>query len=155
MTDMDTLCQNLEAIWHEQIPLSKAMTMKIAHFRDHVLTTHAGLAPNVNVHGTAFAGSLYAIQALTGWGMMHLQLKLNDLNASIVIANGQIDYARPVAEDIHVTCGFGEHLEEFEKLFANQNAAGRRHRGWWIFRALCRAAESLTQIHCNAQADCN
>ena len=116
MTDMDTLCQNLEAIWHEQIPLSKAMTMKIEHFRDHVLTTHAGLGPNVNVHGTAFAGSLYAIQALTGWGMMHLQLKLNDLDASIVIANGQIDYAKPVAEDIHVTCSFGEHLEEFEKL---------------------------------------
>ena len=116
MTDMDTLCQNLEAIWHEQIPLSKAMTMKIENFRNHVLTTHAGLAPNVNVHGTAFAGSLYAIQALTGWGMMHLQLKLNDLDASIVIANGQIDYARPVAEDIHVTCSFGEHLKEFEKL---------------------------------------
>ena len=48
--------------------------------------------------------------------MMHLQLKLNDLDASIVIANGQIDYAKPVAEDIHVTCSFGEHLEEFEKL---------------------------------------
>ena len=116
MTDMDTLCQNLEAIWHEQIPLSKAMTMKIAHFRDHVLTTRAGLAPNVNVHGTAFAGSLYAVQALTGWGMMHLQLKLNDLHASIVIANGHIDYAKPVAEDIHVTCNFREHSEEFEKL---------------------------------------
>ena len=116
MTDMDALCQNLEAIWHEQIPLSKAMTMKIERFADHVLTTHAGLGPNVNVHGTAFAGSLYAIQALTGWGMMHLQLQLNKLDASIVIAKGQIDYAKPVAEDIKVSCSFGEHLQEFEKL---------------------------------------
>jgi thioesterase domain-containing protein len=116
MTDMDALCQNLEAIWHEQIPLSKAMTLTIEDFEDHILTTRAALAPNVNVHGTAFAGSLYAIQALTGWGMMHLQLKLNDLDASIVIASGQIDYAKPVAEDIRVRCSFGEHLDEFEKL---------------------------------------
>jgi thioesterase domain-containing protein len=64
------------------------------------------LAPNVNVHGTAFAGSLYAVQALTGWGMMHLQLQLHELDASIVIANGQIDYAKPVAEEIVVSCSF-------------------------------------------------
>ena len=39
--------------------------------------------------------------------MMHLQLQLHDLDASIVIANGQIDYAKPVAEEIVVTCSFG------------------------------------------------
>jgi thioesterase domain-containing protein len=68
------------------------------------------------VHGTAFAGSLYAIQALTGWGMMHLQLKLNVLDASIVIASGQINYAKPVAEDIFVRCSFGQHHDEMTKL---------------------------------------
>ena len=55
-------------------------------------------------------------QALTGWGMMHLQLKLNALDASIVIASGQINYAKPVGEDIAVRCSFGEHLAELEKL---------------------------------------
>ena len=72
----------------------------------------------MNVHGTAFAGSLYAIQALTGWGMMHLQLKLNALDASIVIASGQINYAKPVAQDIYVRCSFGEHAGEMTKLKA-------------------------------------
>ena len=65
-------CQQLQTIWHEQIPLSKAMQMQITDFDGDVLTTQASLEPNVNVHGTTFAGSLYAIQALTGWGMMHL-----------------------------------------------------------------------------------
>ena len=112
MTELGDLCTNLQTIWHEQIPLSKAMDMRIESFADHVLTCRASLGPNVNVHGTAFAGSLYAVQALTGWGMMHLQLQLNALDASIVIANGNIDYANPVAEDIVVQCAFGEHEAE-------------------------------------------
>ena len=112
------LCAELQTIWHQQIPLSQAMQMQIADFDGQVLTTEASLAPNVNVHGTAFAGSLYAIQALTGWGMMHLQLKLNALDASIVITSGQINYAKPVAQDIYVRCSFGEHAAEMTKLKA-------------------------------------
>lgn len=116
--DTQALCAELQTIWHQQIPLSQAMQMQIADFDGQVLTTEASLAPNVNVHGTAFAGSLYAIQALTGWGMMHLQLKLNALDASIVIASGQINYAKPVAQDIYVRCSFGEHAAEMTKLKA-------------------------------------
>lgn len=106
MTELQDLCTDLQTIWYQQIPLSKAMDMRIVDFADNTLTCCASLAPNVNVHGTAFAGSLYAVQALTGWGMMHLQLQLHELDASIVIANGQIDYAKPVAEEIVVSCSF-------------------------------------------------
>ena len=106
MTELHDLCTDLQAIWYQQIPLSKAMDMRIVDFADNTLTCCASLAPNVNVHGTAFAGSLYAVQALTGWGMMHLQLHLHELDAYIVIANGQIDYAKPVAEEIVVSCSF-------------------------------------------------
>ena len=116
--DNKALCAELQSIWHQQIPLSQVMQMQIADFDGQVLTTEASLAPNVNVHGTAFAGSLYAIQALTGWGMMYLQLKLNALDASIVIASGQINYAKPVAQDIHVRCIFGEHAGEMKYLKA-------------------------------------
>lgn len=106
MTELHDLCTDLQAIWYQQIPLSKAMDMRIVDFADNTLICCASLAPNVNVHGTAFAGSLYAVQALTGWGMMHLQLQLHELDASLVIANGQIDYAKPVAEEIVVSCSF-------------------------------------------------
>lgn len=87
-TDTKALCQQLQTIWHEQIPLSKAMQMQIKDFDGDLLTTRASLEPNVNVHGTA----------------------------SIVIASGQINYAKPVGEDIAVHCSFGEHLTEMEKL---------------------------------------
>lgn len=115
-SDTQALCQQLQQIWYEQIPLSAAMQMQISDFDGSVLTTRASLGPNVNVHGTAFAGSLYAIQALTGWGMMHLQLKLSAIDASIVIASGEILYAKPVAEDIFVRCDFGQHATEMETL---------------------------------------
>ena len=116
MTDLDTLCQTLQSLWHEQIPLSKAMDMRLISFEDNIMTTKSSLPPNVNVHGTAFAGSLYAIQALTGWGMMYAQLKLNGIDASIVIANGSIDYHKPVKQDIVASCDFGEHVEQMQTL---------------------------------------
>lgn len=116
MTELSDLCTNLQSIWHEQIPLSKAMDMHIVSFANDTLTCRASLAPNVNVHGTAFAGSLYAIQALTGWGMMYLQLQLHELDASIVIANGNIDYTKPVAEHIVVRCQFGQHAKTMQQL---------------------------------------
>ena len=116
MTELQDLCTDLQAIWYQQIPLSKAMDMRIVDFADNTLTCCASLAPNVNVHGTAFAGSLYAVQALTGWGMMHLQLQLHELDASIVIANGQIDYAKPVAEEIVVSCSFAGQEEAMYTL---------------------------------------
>ena len=125
MTELNDLCTNLQTIWHEQIPLSKAMDMQIVSFVDNTLTCRASLDPNVNVHGTAFAGSLYAVQALTGWGMMHLLLQLHELDASIVIANGNIDYAKPVAEDIVVRCSFGSQTEAMERL--KTTGKGRFH----------------------------
>ena len=50
----------LERRWHEEIPLSAAMGLKIVDGDDGALTLRAPLEPNRNVHGTGFAGSLYA-----------------------------------------------------------------------------------------------
>ena len=96
----------LERIWHREIPISAAMGIHIARFADDVLETRAALAPNVNVHGTAFAGSLYAIAALTGWGAVWLALARQGIDGHIVIADGNIQYARPVAAEIVARCAF-------------------------------------------------
>ena len=49
MTELQDLCTDLQAIWYQQIPLSKAMDMRIVDFADNTLTCCASLAPNVNV----------------------------------------------------------------------------------------------------------
>jgi thioesterase domain-containing protein len=107
MTDATS---QLEQIWHTEIPISAAMQIRIESFRDDVLELHAALAPNVNVHGTAFAGSLYAVAALTGWGLVWLKLKEHRLEGHIVIAEGAIRYERPVAEDIVARARFDSAL---------------------------------------------
>lgn len=102
MTD-DALL-TLADTWRDQIPITDAMALTPKRFEDHALYVQAALAPNVNVHGTAFAGSLYAIAALSGWGLVHLELGAAGLDGSIVIAEGQIAYQRPVQEDIVARC---------------------------------------------------
>ena len=115
---MKNLCIELERTWHGEIPISKAMGIRVADFANDQLVVRAELEPNINVHGTAFAGSLYAIAALCGWGMTWLQLKTRGIDASIVIADGKIHYERPVQEAIVATCAFSirDQADSFVRL---------------------------------------
>lgn len=95
----------LAETWRSGIPLTEAMRVTPQQFADETLTVAAELAPNVNVHGTAFAGSLYAVAALAGWGLVHLTLRRAGIDdAGIVIAEGRIRYLRPVQERILARC---------------------------------------------------
>jgi len=103
---MKLLCAELQRTWHAEIPISAAMAIEVVEFANDRLVVRAPLAPNINVHGTAFAGSLYAIAALCGWGMTWLQLKTRHIDGSIVIADGHIHYAAPVQQEIIASCRF-------------------------------------------------
>lgn len=89
-------CQQLQQIWHQTIPLSAYMQLTIAQFDGRELQTTAPLAPNKNLHDTMFAGAIYSLLTLTGWGMVWLQLKAAGLQGDIVLADANIRYVRPV-----------------------------------------------------------
>lgn len=114
--DRAALCDELTKVWYEEIPISGAMGVELESFEGNVLCVAADLGPNINLHGTGFAGSLYAINALCGWSMVHLQLQLRSLDASIVLADGRIKYARPVTERIVSVCDFGEQVSALDQL---------------------------------------
>lgn len=107
---MDAICAELQSTWHTDIPITAAMGTAIDAYASDELVVRAALAPNINVHGTAFAGSLYAIAALTGWGMAWLKLRESGIDAHIVLAEGRIEYLRAVAEDIVCRCRFDPEL---------------------------------------------
>ncbi len=86
-----------------------------------MLTTRTSLTPNTNTHGTAFAGSLYAIEALTAWGLLYLELLEAGFDASIIHANGNIEFAHPVKEDILAQASFVGH----EGIFATLRDTGK------------------------------
>lgn len=88
--------QALSQTWQQGIPLSEFMQLQVQSFDGHQLQCKAPLAPNKNPHQTMFAGSIYSMATLTGWGMVFLQLKALGLQGDIVLADAQIRYLAPV-----------------------------------------------------------
>lgn len=68
------------------------------------IAVRAPLPPNRNLHGTAFAGSLFSICVLTGWGMTWLALQQRGLAGVIVVADSRIRYRRAVNAEILCRC---------------------------------------------------
>ena len=89
---------------HSTIPISEKMGYEIVGISEAAIDTRAPLQLNINIHNTGFAGSLYSIAALTAWSLCHYAIALNQLDASLVIANANIDYFRPVESDIECHC---------------------------------------------------
>ena len=107
------LIDQLVATWHQTIPLSQFMQVNVVSFAlthdthinasssnallssDQLITT-APLSPNINLHNTMFAGSIYTLMTLTGWGMVWLQQKLAAVEGDIVLADAHIKYHAPV-----------------------------------------------------------
>lgn len=86
----------LQKTWHETIPLSNAMGLVIDSYNIQSLVTHADIQFNKNLHNTMFAGSIYTLATLTGWGWIYLELAANGLEADIVLAQGNIEYLAPI-----------------------------------------------------------
>lgn len=109
MTNLADLTAELQSTWHRDIPPAAAMAIEVATYDGRTLTVRAPLAPNRNVHGTAFAGSLFSVCVLTGWGATWLALRQRGLLGSIVVAESQIKYRKAVAGDLVCACTLDAH----------------------------------------------
>ena len=89
-------CNELQTTWHETIPISAHMGIELYQYSGKTLEARASLNKNINLHGTMFAGSIYSLATLTGWGMIFLQLKERELTGEIVLGDGKIHYHKPV-----------------------------------------------------------
>ncbi|GGP56639.1 thioesterase [Shewanella algicola] len=90
------LLSQLQNTWHSTIPLSQFMQVKPLSFSGTELQVTAPLAPNINLHNTMFAGSIYTLMTLTGWGMLWLQQQRLTLQGDIVIADANVKYIKPI-----------------------------------------------------------
>jgi thioesterase domain-containing protein len=91
-------CQQLQQTWHDTIPISQVMGIRIHQYTGRIFETRAALNPNLNLHGTMFAGSVYSLATLTGWGLLHLWLKDQGHKGHIVLGDGNIHYHKPVSQ---------------------------------------------------------
>lgn len=86
----------LKQVWHNTIPVSKHMQIHPASLVDEQFTVCADRSANINLHNTMFAGSIYTLATLTGWGWVHLLVKKEQLQGDIVLADADIRYKAPL-----------------------------------------------------------
>ena len=103
-------CQELQSTWEDTIPISEQMGIKIHQYSGSTLEVRASLNKNINLHGTMFAGSIFSLGTLTGWGMVFLELKRKKLNGEIVLGDGNIHYHKPITMQPRAQV----HIEHFE-----------------------------------------
>ncbi|MGB1310065.1 MAG: YiiD C-terminal domain-containing protein [Leucothrix sp.] len=88
----------------DNIPLAYMMQFEIVDLQENAIAVAAPLAPNINIHGTGFAGSLYALAVLTSWGLTSAIVLESGFKADVVIAKAEINYRKPVDSEIKCVC---------------------------------------------------
>lgn len=96
----------------QAIPLSDAMQFGIDTLSLDAIEVSAPLPPNVNIHGTGFAGSIYSVAVLTGWALCTHILNEMKIDAELVVAKAEIRYRAPVSGDLHCITSANAGLRE-------------------------------------------
>ncbi len=119
----DDRLRETETFFHEQIPLTRALGVRVESCDADGFVLCAPLAPNQNHLGTAFGGSLAAIALLAGYGL--LWLELDDRAAHLVVSESRMKFRRPVRDQIRARCRPPEAsaLAKFKKDFAADGKA--------------------------------
>lgn len=89
-------CVELQNEWHQTIPLSNKMNIRITHYNGSMLNTQISVDGNQNPHHTLFAGSLFSQATLTGWGLIWLMMKEQNLDGTIILTESSIRYHKPI-----------------------------------------------------------
>ncbi len=129
--------QQLAETWRQTIPLSQYMQLQISGFNGFQLSCSAPLAPNINLHQTMFAGSIYTLATLTGWGMLYLQLQALGLQGAQVLANANIRYLRPVASVPEARCQLLDCAGDLTVLAQGKKVRQRIRVGIYCQHQLC------------------
>jgi thioesterase domain-containing protein len=114
--------ESLQEAFHELIPISKAMGVTVQEYTGTSLIIRAPLALNINHQHSAFGGSLFAVAALAGWGLMQMKLSEHLLDCNTVVQNGEVSYERPVYDDLVCKCTLPE---DADSLFESLRESGK------------------------------
>ncbi|BBD79089.1 YiiD C-terminal domain-containing protein [Aerosticca soli] len=108
----------------DEIPLARAMDVRLYHCGEGVLSLAAPLAPNVNDKGCAFGGSLVSLMTLAGWGLVELALRNRSLACDVFVADSSVRYLAPVWQDFRAEARVAEEAS-WPAFFAALDERGR------------------------------
>jgi len=121
---MSDAIRTLEAAILAQIPLARAMQLRLRNYDGDHLTIAAPLAPNINDKGCAFGGSLVSLLTLAGWGLIVLKLRALGSACDVYVQDSAVRYLAPVWDDFTVQARLAEG-ESWETFTAALAARGR------------------------------
>ncbi|MGM3173837.1 fatty acid biosynthesis protein FabY [Dickeya lacustris] len=116
-------CGQLQQAWYNHIPLSEKMGVRISQYTGQKFITTMPEAGNQNPHHTLFAGSLFSLATLTGWGLIWLLLRERQLGGTIILADAHIRYSSPVTGRPSAVADLGSLSGDLDRL-----ARGRKAR---------------------------
>ena len=109
------------------IPLSEAMQFSIINLSLDAIQVTAPLEPNINIHGTGFAGSIYSLGVLTGWALCtHIMDELG-IEAELVVARAEIRYRKPINGDLECGCACSSAQRKSFRQGLDEAGKGKLH----------------------------
>jgi thioesterase domain-containing protein len=119
----ESALRQAQTYFHEQIPITRAMGVRVVENNENGFAIEAPVALNSNHLRTAFGGSINAVATLAAYGL--LWLELDDSTVHVVVAESSIRFLRPVRETIRAMClrPPPEDLAAFRSQFATNGKA--------------------------------
>lgn len=99
------------------------MGVRIQQYTGQKFITTMPETGNQNPHHTLFAGSLFSLATLTGWGLIWLMLRERHLGGTIILADAHIRYSKPISGKPHAVADLGALSGDLDRL-----ARGRKAR---------------------------
>ena len=122
---MSDAIRTLETTVLAQIPLARAMQLRLRDYDGDHLTIAAPLAPNINDKGCAFGGSLVSLLTLAGWSLIVLKLRALGSACDVYVQDSAVRYLAPVWDDFiaQARLAEGESWETFASTLAARGRA--------------------------------
>ena len=96
--------RELEQTLRAEIPLTRAMDVRVLRFDQNGLALGAALVPNLNHKQTAFGGSLNSLTTLACWGLIQLLVHDSAQAITVVIQESSVQFLKPVMQDFEAVC---------------------------------------------------
>jgi thioesterase domain-containing protein len=101
----DERAQQLEGYLHAQIPISRAMGVRVLHAGRARVVLRAPLDPNLNHRQTFFGGSAAALATLAAWALAHERVSEDaEVDVHVVVQRSSMEYLEPAAAEVEAEC---------------------------------------------------
>lgn len=116
--------KSITSYLHEHIPITLHLGAEVVYYDRSEVRIEAPLEPNLNHRNTAFGGSIATLGILSGWVLLHLNLREEGLESRLVIQRSQIDFLEPITGDFESRSTLPEG-EKWEKFILTLRKYGR------------------------------